>query len=460
MLSSSLFVVAATLFYRKLDQGLGWFCIATALLGCYWPTLLLLPYLVITWRTLRGISQAAYDRPIRTKFPLFIGRSNSQIANCGWSLSNWIIAVELPPEELSADGDQESGCTYLVTKAVKEAISGNKKQFKKSKADLENQNYQLYHVGWAHKPDMSAITVNEPISQPEYSCQEFALNLAFQISSSKLYTYFSSIALLRRDIGIGYVLLILFAQYDMYGVQPTTMLFPIPFGSAAMLNLIAAVEIHWLHLGTQLQSEEITYEKIKDWLQRSYLFVLDVYNLAVGEVPVHEHVTVDLAQKSETTGSKLVETVVDRIGRSAIFENDFGYVRRISWVETKDGMDYAQTFRPNYHGGLWQVDEVVFRQTKDTNTYPGLVDQYEKINSEFDVDWSTVQWKDLRKPLYCALAVQLYMFTREEKIPLNVQDQAEHWRKNYNRENKEVETFVAGVVDMDSLNLGGNFIAS
>ena len=43
---------------------------------------------------------------------------------------------------------------------------------------------------------------------------------------------------------------------------------------------------------------------------------------------------VDLTREPEVRGSLVVETVVDRIERSAIFENDFGYMRRIAWAET------------------------------------------------------------------------------------------------------------------------------
>ena len=72
---------------------------------------------------------------------------------------------------------------------------------------------------------------------------------------------------------------------------------------------------------------------------------------------------------------------MDRIERSAIFGNDFGYIRRIAWAETRDGLNRTFTFiyiiRPDYHGGLWQVDEVVFQE---------IVEKYEQILAEFDIE--------------------------------------------------------------------------
>lgn len=156
-------------------------------------------------------------------------------------------------------------------------------------------------------------------------------------------------------------------------------------------------------------------------------------------------------------GSLAVETVMDRIERSAIFENDFGYIRRIAWVETRDGLNRAFTFRPGYHGGLWQVDEVVFQETKNTAAYPLLIEKYQQIRVEFDIEWPTMEWEELRKPLHCGLAVWLYMFTRSESIPLNIHDQADHWKRNYNRLHHvdfTVEEFVLRVNQLETMTAG------
>ena len=342
--------------------------------------------------------------------------------------------------------DSSSNLEYVVTNAALQAVCGKRRQYKISKVDLQSQKYELYHVGWANKPDMSAVTI-KVLQSSEYSCQEFALNLAFQISSSKLYTYFSSMAMLRRHLMIGYVLLILFAQYDNYGVQlQSTLFFFLPLESTALLTFIAAVEMLWLHLGTQ--GEEITYEKITDWLKMVYSYIVKVYNLGTTKGLIQETVSVDLAQKPETCGSKVVESVVERISRSRIFKNDYGYVRRISFVETKDGLD-ALTFRSNYHGGLWQVDEVMFKRTKNTDAHPELIDLHRKIEAEFNINWPSIQWKDLRKPLHCALAVQQYMETLNTKIPSSIQEQGNHWNEYYKGGKMEPTIFNQGTKELN-----------
>ena len=131
-------------------------------------------------------------------------------------------------------------------------------------------------------------------------------------------------------------------------------------------------------------------------------------------------------------------------------------------METKDGTDTAKTYREGYHGGLWQVDENFFLQPKSTSAYPILLEKYELIKSAFDIDWSTVKWEDLRTPLHCGIAAWLYMFTRDDPIPLSIEDQADHWKKNYRENEPDLgsESFVTAVtIDLEKMK-EGNSVAS
>ena len=422
-MSLSLLLVAALLFYRRLDYGLGCFCVVAALLGYFWSTLLILPYLVIAWRALRRL-----DRPVKTSYPLFIGKCLPGTS------SEWIMAVGMNSCKASSDEFNDNGPKselFLVTEAEAEASSGSGKQFKWIKADLEKQKYHLYQVGWSpQKPDVSAVT-SEPTS-PGYSCLKDALGSAIQISNLKLYTYFSCMIGLRRHIIISYALLILLAWCGGFDMQ------------LAMINFIAAVEIYWLHLDTQFEDDTIL-----DWLKKIYALIVSDY----------ENVPVDLTLKPEITGRDVVDTVIDQIKRSEIFGNDFGYIRRIAAVESNYGLDHAKTFRPGYHGGIWQMDEAIFEKTKDTSSYPALNEKYDEIDSEFDIDWPNVKWEDLRKPFHGGLASHLYMNTcANESIPSSVQDQARHWKNNYNREEAHEEKFVERVIDIEEKELGGKLL--
>ena len=180
--------------------------------------------------------------------------------------------------------------------------------------------------------------------------------------------------------------------------------------------------------------------------------------------PVQVQVPIDLTKTPEKTGTEVVETVVDRIGRAGIFGNDYGYIRRACWVETRDGADTAKTFRKGYHGGLWQVDEKFFLQTKDTSTYPILLEKHEMIKSKFDIDWPKVKWEDLRAPLHCVLAVSLYMLTRKEPIPQSTDQQAEFHNKNYPNEKPDDsnynETFIEAVAVLETIKEGTTIVSA
>lgn len=76
-------------------------------------------------------------------------------------------------------------------------------------------------------------------------------------------------------------------------------------------------------------------------------------------VPILALLAVATAQVDETVqpgaiGASVVEAVVNKIDSSCVFGEDKLFTRRLSYVESTDGHD-ADTFRPDYFGGIWQV---------------------------------------------------------------------------------------------------------
>ena len=82
-----------------------------------------------------------------------------------------------------------------------------------------------------------------------------------------------------------------------------------------------------------------------------------------------------------TSGAAVVRAVIGKISQSRIFPNDNSLLRRIAYVESKDGTD-GNTYRTGYHGGIWQVDQIAFQDTQDTGSHPGLVAKHEKIRQK------------------------------------------------------------------------------
>lgn len=63
---------------------------------------------------------------------------------------------------------------------------------------------------------------------------------------------------------------------------------------------------------------------------------------------------VDRTREDRAVGADIVQAVVDIIRENCIYPNDRVFLRRLAYVESKDGKN-TNTFRPNFYGGIWQV---------------------------------------------------------------------------------------------------------
>ena len=107
-----------------------------------------------------------------------------------------------------------------------------------------------------------------------------------------------------------------------------------------------------------------------------------------------------------------------------------GFMKKIAWVESRFG-EHPGTFREGYHGGIFQIDYVGFKDTQDDYSHPGLKAKLEKLKEE-GLDWKKMKWIDLRTPIYCAVAARLFLSNIPEAIPSSLEGQAKYWKKYYN----------------------------
>ena len=155
----------------------------------------------------------------------------------------------------------------------------------------------------------------------------------------------------------------------------------------------------------------------------------------------------DLTRTPGSSGTPVVLATVGLIRESGVFQDDRQLLRRIAWVESRDGTD-SQTYRQGYHGGIWQVDLTAFQDSQ--NITFGFNSTSREIQRHFGIDWQSVQWEDLRKPLYSALAARLILSNTTESIPLasDVAAQASYWRRHYNAVGTEAR-FIADVMALE-----------
>jgi hypothetical protein len=94
---------------------------------------------------------------------------------------------------------------------------------------------------------------------------------------------------------------------------------------------------------------------------------------------------------------------------------------------------------------LSQVDEAMFDVTQSPSFKIVMLQYIKDIQAAFSIDWPSVSWSDLTKPLYSALGARLYIQyqSRSEAngIPRNVADQAKFWKKYY-RPNGDTNDYV------------------
>ena len=100
MLKLSLLLVAVVLLNRKLHRDFGWVCVSAVMVGHFWPSWLLIPYIVIVWRISKEFLESRRDS-LQTQFPVSIGRRRSS-PKYDQSV-DWIVAVEVPPKKLLGD---------------------------------------------------------------------------------------------------------------------------------------------------------------------------------------------------------------------------------------------------------------------------------------------------------------------------------------------------------------------
>ena len=146
-----------------------------------------------------------------------------------------------------------------------------------------------------------------------------------------------------------------------------------------------------------------------------------------------EAVEVDEAVLEEgANGTAVVLLSIAHIQQAAIFPDDNEMLRRIAYVETRDG-SVPDTYSEGNNGGTWAVSENAFNDTGDASNAL-LALKHEQIVQQFRIHWKNVKFSELRKPFYSALAARLVLFAAPRAIPssIDVTAQAQFWRDNYN----------------------------
>ena len=217
-----------------------------AAIGLFFPILYGLPYMFIVWRVFVGLNVATDQK-------LFIGRhighGNKSIEQndmdkadfSGFTtLNHWVVVIQ-------------DGARYIYTHAVGAVVSGKgeKKPFRAISKDQLHERYQLNHIGFVTRKQrdrkLTEVVDFEPMVSGN-SCQEYAVDIAFQLSSSRTYTFVKTMALPRLRNTVFYIAVILSTSLAVLGYSHAYLLNPL-----ILTNFFAAWELSRIGIHNQAQ---------------------------------------------------------------------------------------------------------------------------------------------------------------------------------------------------------------
>ena len=145
-----------------------------------------------------------------------------------------------------------------------------------------------------------------------------------------------------------------------------------------------------------------------------------------------------------SNGTTAVLLSVAYLEHSMVFSDDNGFLRRIAYAETRDGTSSSVEFH-----NIWAVSQEGLERTKISN-HPTLNVKRNLIALELDIDWLMVDWDDLKRPFYSALAARLLLFLAPELIPnfSDIPGQAQFWKQYYNV-NGSLSEFTGAVNELE-----------
>ena len=207
------------------------------MLGLWSQFFYVLPYVFVLWRYYVGLN-------VTTELKLFIGRTvESEESDSSNTTNHWIVAV------------QQEG-RFLYTHAVGNVImgKGTPKHFKPMNPETVSK-YTLTHVGYVTTVNrlqkMTQLVENEPM-RSGYTCQEFAVDIAFQLSGSRTFTFMRSLLLPRIRTAV-------FAAASAVSVLLYVLGYSLGqlFNLAVVINLFVSMELARIGIHNQQHQKSV-----------------------------------------------------------------------------------------------------------------------------------------------------------------------------------------------------------
>ena len=178
----------------------------------------------------------------------------------------------------------------------------------------------------------------------------------------------------------------------------------------------------WSHLGLHVMTVYL-------------VFLVAVLSVSLSQPPspsCHCQGTVgtDFTLDPDEIGPEVVLATVAKIRRSDVFDNDFGFLRRMAAVETDDGSMLGM------NGGIWDISRVTYISVNGEMTMgeDGMA-LSQQLEEHFCISWSSnvSDYDAINVPLFSALTAMARLRLRNRTIPDDIQGQANLWRDVFER---------------------------
>jgi hypothetical protein len=242
--STSYICLFVVLTFYKYDVIFRTGVILVAAIGFFFPILYWLPYIIVVWRVLVGLNVAT-DRK------LYIARCIEQIDMDkadfygSTTLNHWAVVIH-------------DGGRYYCTHAVGDVVSGKGKKIPfREMEEAQLNKYRLNPVGFVTQKQRETKTRDLVDAEPMVSgnsCQEYAVDIAFQLSSSRTYTFVKIMALPRMRNTVFYCAVILSIVFTMLHYPFARLLNPL-----LLTNLFGAWELSRIGIHNQTQEVHLRY---------------------------------------------------------------------------------------------------------------------------------------------------------------------------------------------------------
>ena len=242
--STSYICLFVVLTFYKYDVIFRTGVILVAAIGFFFPILYWLPYIIVVWRVLVGLNVATDQK-------LYIARCIEQIDMDkadfygSTTLNHWAVVIH-------------DGGRYYCTHAVGDVVSGKGKKIPfREMEEAQLNKYRLNPVGFVTQKQRETKTRELVDAEPMVSgnsCQEYAVDIAFQLSSSRTYTFVKIMALPRMRNTVFYCAVILSIVFTMLHYPFARLLNPL-----FLTNLFGAWELSRIGIHNQTQEVHLRY---------------------------------------------------------------------------------------------------------------------------------------------------------------------------------------------------------